>query len=397
MPSIPKTNPRTGSVLLGQELRRLRGTRSLREICDLTKSPSLSGHVAPISIATLCEIESGKSFPLLATLHALSVIYKTSMSQLMAFVTEEKLAGEVKEIEGASPEQLYQSLLHLMGQREWSKALVVCLVGERRAPDAAARLSWRANRAGCLAKLDLHDEAIALFAECCESPLLPPDQRYGAVVNLSMAHLSAGNLWQAGVFLQQAEILSESVSAGMAPEGRLSARRAETILWRHVHGQAVSERELREALRLLDRAIEQASGEAPNHLSTLKLERALAYSALGNHLLAERDANEQLRVAERSSSAELLGYAHHVVALVAVASGDVERAIAHFTASVSPCEEARQYQRAFESCFRLFLLLRDVRPGRATQFLRRCDELAPLVSTRTPLWSVYASVQRSRA
>lgn len=42
MPRTPKRTPRTGSLLLGQELRRLRGGRRLRDICELTRSPQLA-------------------------------------------------------------------------------------------------------------------------------------------------------------------------------------------------------------------------------------------------------------------------------------------------------------------------------------------------------------------
>ena len=58
----------SGSRLLGEFLRRLRGSRSLQSIEDLSKAPPLEGRIRPVDISTLSKIETGKQLPSLVTL-----------------------------------------------------------------------------------------------------------------------------------------------------------------------------------------------------------------------------------------------------------------------------------------------------------------------------------------
>src|SRR5688500_7382982 len=96
MPRKFKKTEFSGSLLLGRELRRLRGARTLEDIAALCKSPPLAGKVQPISASALCEIEQGRQMPRLPTLFALSLAYRVSMNQLMGFVMEEAMASEVR-------------------------------------------------------------------------------------------------------------------------------------------------------------------------------------------------------------------------------------------------------------------------------------------------------------
>ena len=81
----------TGSKLLGAELRRLRGDRSLAQISALSRSEPLSERINPISAPALSQIETGVSFPSLDTLHSLATLYQTPMQQLLDFVVQERV------------------------------------------------------------------------------------------------------------------------------------------------------------------------------------------------------------------------------------------------------------------------------------------------------------------
>ena len=81
----------TGSKLLGAELRRLRGDRSLAQVSALSRSEPLRQRINPISAPALSQIETGVSFPSLDTLHSLATLYQTPMQQLLDFVVQERV------------------------------------------------------------------------------------------------------------------------------------------------------------------------------------------------------------------------------------------------------------------------------------------------------------------
>src|SRR5512137_2528213 len=108
MPSHAKKTPKTGSLLLGAELKRLRGGRSLEDIAELSRTPPISHHVGPIAAPTLCQLETGTSMPTMQTLYTLSHVYRVSMNRLMGYVTEDRLAQTGEKFEGWTQEQLYE-------------------------------------------------------------------------------------------------------------------------------------------------------------------------------------------------------------------------------------------------------------------------------------------------
>src|SRR5690242_15547198 len=68
----------SGSSLLGAELRRLRGARTLHEIAELTRSPALAGRILPLTAAGIGQLEANQATPTVEALHALSIVYKAS-------------------------------------------------------------------------------------------------------------------------------------------------------------------------------------------------------------------------------------------------------------------------------------------------------------------------------
>jgi hypothetical protein len=392
MPSLPKKTPKTGSALLGHELRRLRAGRTLREIADLTHEPPLAGRVGTLSEASLSEIESGKSMPTLASLHALSVIYKTPMSQLMAYVTEERVAASVATQSGG-----FAEFERLIGSGDWLAALSVAACEERLASTKASRIAWRANRASCLSQLGLRAEALALLTECCErSGDIEARRRCLLFLNLANAHAGAGNLWAANQAAREASALAASEAVTPAERADLSFLRAELLIARHQFGLSTDAAEIREAQRLLDDAQAHGSAGLARHLN-IRIERAAAFVCQGNLLLADRDAADAWSDAIRQSRPTQAARALLVLSSVAELKGHRDSCIEHLEKARVAAETTDEPDLKFEVNFRLFRILREQRPGQATRFLKACDALFPLLSTRSPLVDDYEQVNRARS
>src|SRR5688500_7418398 len=83
----------SGSRLLGEFVRKLRGSRSLQAIEDLSKSPPLAGRTRPADVSTLSKIETGKQFPSLTTLLSLEQIYEVPIQRFLDHVKLERYWG----------------------------------------------------------------------------------------------------------------------------------------------------------------------------------------------------------------------------------------------------------------------------------------------------------------
>ena len=80
-----------GYRLLGTELRRLRGHRSLRQIEELSHSAPFNARVEPLSASTLHKIESGERKPRMETLLTLSALYQIPPARLLTLMQIEGL------------------------------------------------------------------------------------------------------------------------------------------------------------------------------------------------------------------------------------------------------------------------------------------------------------------
>ena len=80
----------TGSKLLGEELRRLRGGRSLEEISRLSRTPPHGDRVEPIAYSTLSMIERGVTMPSAQSLLTLAVLYHLPVQRLLDLVALER-------------------------------------------------------------------------------------------------------------------------------------------------------------------------------------------------------------------------------------------------------------------------------------------------------------------
>ena len=80
----------TGSRLLGEELRRLRGTRSLEEVARLSRTLPHADRVEPIAYSTLSMIERGVTMPSAQSLLTLAAIYRVPAQRLLDLVALER-------------------------------------------------------------------------------------------------------------------------------------------------------------------------------------------------------------------------------------------------------------------------------------------------------------------
>lgn len=80
----------TGSKLLGDDLRRRRGHRSLEEIARLSKSAPFSSRVEPIAYSTLSMLERGLTMPSAQSLLTLSVLYQVPSEHFLDLIALER-------------------------------------------------------------------------------------------------------------------------------------------------------------------------------------------------------------------------------------------------------------------------------------------------------------------
>ena len=396
MPSSPKKTAKTGSLLLGQELRRLRGGRSLREICELTRTPPLSEHVSSLSEAGLCEIESGKSMPTLQTLQTLAMIYRTSVTELLSYTTMERVLSTA----GTQPparndEDVESHFQALLADCRWHEALAVAIRGEARAEHERQLVAWRSNRAACLSQIGMHAEALNLLTACCESPVLSASQRIAMLHNLCASHLNAGNIRAASRIARETLELAESECSAPDVVAALQRLRGNLLVSAHRAGLESDERQVRLALRLLESARTAWPVDDQAGLADLQLLIAEAWSCLGNDLVAARDAEQVAAAAKRLGSSFLASRASLLLAWI-------DEKKARFTEAISRLDDALHHAQAchdpeleLEARFRLFMLQRDARPGMATKHLRQCEALLPLITAETSWVKRYDEYVRS--
>jgi tetratricopeptide (TPR) repeat protein len=378
-----KKEPNTGSPLLGAELRRLRGIRTLEEIATLSKAPPLAGSVPPLSSSALCEIEFGRQMPRLTTLYTLSMVYRVSMNQLMGYIVEENLAKAAVEIGEATGEDPSAAFARLLSVGEWHRALPLALHCERNATTEQARIAWRGNRATCLARVGLHTEAVTLLTSCLESRAISRRQEFAILQMLGDIQKFAGNFKTADTHLKEAlERVPDEAAPGEI--ANLEAIRAELIVRVQDDAGDVSERAVREAIKLSERA-EKGRADDPSAVLRIRATRAWAFRLLGNRTLALRDLEAILREAVERRYSAMEVRASLDIARLRQEAGHLPEARALLERGKSIAEAAQQFDLVFEASLALFLLLRAGQPGTAVTHFRRCRELLALLPSNSPM------------
>ncbi len=383
MPRKTKKTPFSGSQLLGAELRRLRGARTLEEIAMLCKSPPLAGKVSPISASALSEIEVGRQMPRLPTLYSMSLVYRVSMNQLMGFVVEEGIVNAAAKVGEGTPEELRAAFARLLAIGAWHEALPIALHAERKATTERERVGWRANRATCLANIGLHSEAVTMLTACLENPEITRAQEFAVLKNLAEVHAAGGNFKTASSLLRDAlEVRPDDLTDSNA--GALERLRASLIVDAQEMKAFPEQRALREAIRLADHAEKSCSDEERPLRLRIGCVRARAQHLLGNGLLAARDLERILVEAVDLRYPRMEALAALILGKIRKQAGNSAQAEGLLGRAVSVADASQQNDVLFEACLALFQLLRHDRPGSAVAWLRRCRELAPLLPERSP-------------
>jgi tetratricopeptide (TPR) repeat protein len=372
----------TGSRALAAELRRLRGTRTLDEISALTKSGPLAGRIKPVSPASLCQTEKAQNMPTLETLHALAAVYRVNPQRLYNLIVEDRLIGPLTPPE--TLEATHALFKEAMKIGRWAEALGLAAHAERLAPVGAARVAWRANRAACLSKQGMRDEAIVMLQECADDPRVDPDVRHRIFVNLASVYADAGLPTPAA---EAARLALETAPADARTDAQvqLLRSRASHVLWLVDAGLSRDERSLREALSDLDRARALTPDEDIPVRLGIEVEKAVAHRFLGNEVLA---AHELQRVVTAATQAGLPRLQMHALANIGMLRS-AQRRWVEAEKALRQAEPLALELEEIDAAFAINFELHQVAVGagapssKRRHYLKRCQRYHPLVSRRS--------------
>lgn len=380
----------TGSKLLGAELRRLRGGRSLKQISELSKSPPLRERITPVAAPTLSQIENGISFPSLETIHSLAHLYKRPVQQLLDLVVQDRLVAK-HPVDGEA-----EATLELFSQHgregNWHAALAVACVAER-AADGATALKWRANRAQVLYHLGLVDDAIALLQACLDHPALPEAQAF-RLHQLLASFMTCIGLHRSAALHQQAAMSGAPEDISDSARRHLLRGSAYSVLRANQERKVVDEREVRRALQDLDRALTLAPDDEPEFGQLIHVQRAVALALLGNAEVATRDLDDLVESARAKDQQQVLLEALDALGLIRLRQRRRKQAVRLFEESARIAADLGVWEVAFDRSFDIHELLKESDPKRAAVFLRRCERFYPLLAGRTPNLIRFEAVER---
>jgi len=368
----------TGSRLLGQELRRLRGMRRLQDVARLSKVDLPAGTTKPLSVASLSEIENGKYLPSLETLVTLCLTYKVSPARFVGRVLEERLIAGHDVPEGA--EELEAQATAAMREGRWPRALALVLVGIERAHHAADVLRWRLRHAQVLTNTGMLDQALHELKDVLDAPALARELRPRVHLDIANAASRAGHVTDAAFHCDAALAHADE---GAPPAFRLRALQTSVAvtLRRSVLGFG-TDRELREA----QRRIEEARGLLPQDDPSARLALDV-YQAQVEHRLGHRSQAQDL-YRRIEGECERLGNGHlgacvlisHAELLVE--SGHEDRARPRLEQAARLATDSHAVDHAFEAHFSLIPLSRTDRERELHR--RACRRLMTMATSPTP-------------
>lgn len=384
----------SGSSLLGAELRRLRGARTLHEIADLTRSPALGGRIVPLAAGTIGQLEAGQATPTVEALHALSIVYKASPQRLYDLIASER-ETHVVPLPDTSDETLasYNAALR---ESRWHDAIALALHGEALATSPTDLVVWRARRGSCLAYTGRNDEAILVLTECLNSPHLGKHRRFQILRNLADVHAVAGYMHSAIECAKQALLLcpedaSDSTRAAVIA-GLVSALLARQNLMEEPDADEVSE-----ALRLIAEA-RTLRVEADAHWDLfLDMNQALAMQFQGNHVGAARELAAIARRAAASKEDRLRMVALLNLGMLRRKQGKLQQAERHMLRALASALHLRQVNETFEIYVELMTIARQTRDPQYEHYFERCRHYYPLMKARTPSMVRFEEMEREVA
>jgi transcriptional regulator with XRE-family HTH domain len=385
----------TGSKLLGQELRRLRGDRSLDQVAEMTRTGPLAERVGPVAAPTLSQIETGTSFPSVATLHSLATLYQTSVQRLLDVVVQERLVQETE----PTPDD-HDAVRGLFREAfeagKWRQALGLAVRGEALASTPGERVSWRANRAICLQHFGLRHDAIQVLLDCTSDPEAPRDRLYQLYRALAEALASAGQVGPAAAIASRAVELAPS---DLPPHWRwqLLSTRARLVLLDNTDRTEPDRAAVARALQDIETARELAPADQPQARLLLGVQQAIARKIMGDVEMAAGELSALLADAHQRGQALAEVAAGLALGRLHREFGDLEAAERVLTSAERVAVEEGFVEDAFEAYFELHLVSKAKGDNRFVYFLRRCRRYYPLVQVKAPHVLAYEKLMRAEA
>jgi hypothetical protein len=377
---MAKVNARTGSRVLGEELRRHRGIRTLKEISEMSRSEPFKGRIHPISRATICQMETGTVMPTVESLHSLAAIYEVSTQQLVDCIVQERLAAAVPL--PSTQEATMAAFSDALRRGAWFDALAHAIHGERTAESARNEVVWRANRASCLNKMGLRGEAVDILVTCVDYPDLERTQRFGMLLNLVEVLMARGALHVAGVVASSPELQD---TEGIDPSAvrHFLARKARLSLEMVDAGIDTAPQRVREAQRLLEQAKQTWPADDADGLFALETWLAYTQHLLKNDAVALRDLRNLVKRAQASRNERCEMLATLNLGLIKLERSDTRGAQSDLAHAASLAMKAKRHEEAFRAYFELYKLARSVRDPQEPQLWKRCQRIHPLLKTKS--------------
>jgi tetratricopeptide (TPR) repeat protein len=373
---------RTGSVLLGEELKRLRGTRSLELVGEISRSAPYNEHLKSIAAPTLCQIEQGISMPSLESLYTLSVLYQVSTQHLLARLVDERLSKRYRAPDGL--EATASAFAQALKAGRWYEALALAVHGERLASSRKECVRWRAHRAISMQMIGMRQEAIILMQECVADRALDRKHRCQVRRNLADMLASAGLYEDAEDSMRRAiELAGDDAPPAILAD--MLSTRARLVILQAEMGIVTEEPRLREAIRLVESARQHVPAEDAWNRGLFDLYEARATELLDNQPAA---AASYARIAKGARGSELPRL--ELLALLNLGSlrrqlGKHADAEKHLIAAESLALDLKQPEECFEVFFELYLLYSERGDEKeATFYMKKCRRYHAMVRARTP-------------
>lgn len=367
----------TGSRLLGEELRRMRGGRSLKDVTQLAQSRLAVHGFRGVSTGTLSDIENGKSLPNVESIFALSVLYQIPPSRLLHFLLEESLLSQV-ELPG-DLDQTREKLASALQSCRWTEALALAVSGLRSAVAPQQALSWRVNRALALEGLGMRSDAVAELMDCLDTPALDAMRRHLIHRELARIHAIGGRLEMAEVHARTAGRLLPATAPGLL-HARALQTEAQLILARFDRGALLDETELARASSLLREARQLLPPDPTRDHAVITLLEACVLIQGGKQKEARASLTGILKSARAVGDGTTVMAALIKLAEVDAAQGRASAA----RASLQEAEALAVSDKIVDELFIILFRLSELAEAEEARghYLRRCEKIYPLVQRR---------------
>ena len=226
---MAKSRPVTGSKLLGQDLRKRRGHRSLEEIARISRSSPFSDRVEPIAYSTLSMLERGLTMPSAQSLLSLSVVYQVPVQQYLDLIALERYHARkpgdvdaavleleiVEHLRGGSYGEAYAKTLQCLDIISSGATSSDAAVADGSAIEPKTRkgqlAAVRIYGGIALWKLGWLSQAEAAFRDIVDDAGIPPQLRGWAYQNLVEVERTQGRLSSAHAYARDGLDLAQHV------------------------------------------------------------------------------------------------------------------------------------------------------------------------------------------